>query len=69
MVVGLAVVQQVRFRQGKIGALALFFPCKEGYLEGAFAVTYVAQIYASVLCTFYTSEATVLSLETKTIFM
>jgi hypothetical protein len=31
---GLAVAQQVRFIQGRIGALALFSPGKEGYLEG-----------------------------------
>ncbi len=29
---GLAVAQQVRFRQGRIGALTLFSPGKEGYL-------------------------------------
>ncbi len=39
---GLAVAKQIRVRQGRIGALALFSPGKEGYLGGGDVLTWMA---------------------------
>jgi hypothetical protein len=47
---GLAVVQQIRFRQGRKGALALFSPGKEGYLGrgGGFTWTVLTMWWSGV---------------------